>query len=709
MLFSFKELKKIANLSDDINVNDVVNAINSIGFEVEEIYKYAEVEGIKFGKIKKIYKNPNADKLNVCEIQFDDKDRIIQTNANNVFEEMIVVAFVPGSKMGDIIFEEKEIKGIISEGMLSSLNELGIDKDLLREGMTDGIQEYKGVTLDMDPVEYLALNDHIIDVDILSNRSDAQSYIVMGKEIASYFNTNVESFKCNEANHKTSIKATSKEDESLVLIESKTDFDISLREITLLAKNKIKSINNIVDLTNLTLIMTGQPTHAYDKEKVGKEFKTGYSNKEALIFGNKNIQLDNNLVILSDNKPVSLAGVIGFEHSGVSKDTNDFILELGVFNTKETRKSLKTIKMTTQSGVQSSKALSKGTTSLAIEYISSKLTNFSKPINFINTKPIDLVFSKEEFEKVAGFEITKDDKFQKSINALKKLGFIFNGNKVTPPTYRHDIKTQQDINEEILRFYGYDNLPLIAPKISAYKATRSVNVKKQVASMKYSEVQTYTLISEEKNYFNPFGFSDSIKLRTYVSKEREFVRNSQIIPLLEIVDFNLKRNITDLSFFSMGMINKDTTTLAIASTIKDFKEMKSDMIELLPSNVVFNPTSNNNLHPGVSADIFLNNKYIGFVGKLNPKIDKTNAFVAEVIIPKNKNNVLFKEYNKDPLKNRDVTFELKNKENIDSHLKGLDVVDMKIIDHFEKDNINKVTVRFKLTDEQIKLFDEKFN
>ena len=708
MLFSFKELKRLANLPKEITVENVINVINSIGFEVEGTEKFGDVKGVKFGKVLSVSKNPNADTLNVAKVEFEDKARTIQTNATNVVEGMYVIAFVPGSSMGDVVFNSKEMQGVVSEGMLSSLNELGADKKYLRDGMTDGIQAYPEVDLSIDPVDYLQLQDTLIDVDILSNRADAQSYYIMANELSGYFDTKMISFKENTSTFASSLEVIPSRHKELALIEAKDDIEISLREIILLNKGKVKSINNIVDLTNLTLIMTGQPTHAYDKRMIGKSFSTELHTGVVTIFGNKEVELNNDLVITSDSKPVSLSGVIGFEKTGVLRDTNEFVLELGRFNTKDIRKTLKTIKMTTPAGIQSSKILSKGITKLAIKYLSSKLKNFSNIVNFKEPSNNTIDYSTVKLSQVAGFDIVNHERYPKTIRALKILGFKFTTDMVEIPSYRSDVSSQQDINEEILRFFGYDNINPVAPKIQTLKVDVNRDIKSSIASMGYQEVYTYTLISEEKNIFNPFGFDNAIKLQTYVSKEREVLRNSQLHSMMEVIEYNLKRNFEKINLFSMGMINDGVNTISLATTTKSFNELKQDIVNLTNKDLIFKLNKDSNMHPGLSADIFFEDKKIGVIGKIHPKIWNYEALFLEIIVTDPIAKV-YKTYNTDPLKKRDVTFELKERENISNYIKDIDYFEASVIDKFSKDGITKVTIRFTGSDEQIKNIDDKFN
>ena len=708
MIFSEKKLREMANLPSNITLEKIVNTINLIGFEVENVTSFTDVEGIMFGKITKMYKNPNADNLNVCEIKFKDKNRIIQTTATNVFEGMVVIVFVPGSRVGKTVFEEKKFKGIVSEGMLSSLNEFGINKELLWDGATKGIQHYEGCSIEDDPIEKLKLNDSLIEVNFMPNRTDAISYLVMAKELAAYFNTIESKIEKNKPSFKSDLKVEENLHQKLVLIESKTKPKITIEDKLLLIKSNIKSINDIVDLTNLTLIMTGQPTHAYDKNLVNKNFSTKYSNEKINIIGNKEIKLDHNLVITSNDKPVSLAGVIGFTNSVINKNTQEFILEFGQFENKDIRKNIKTIKLESNSGIQSSKSLSGGMLKFAIDFVASKLNNFSHPVNFKEDSQKVINFDQKKLDQIAGFNLTKTEKYQEVMNSLKKLGFEFFENMVKIPTYRYDVNQQQDLNEEILRFYGYELLPEIKPQIKFSRPTLDNSFKNLIAAQGYNEVFTYSLISKEKNVYNPFNFDKKIKLKTFVSKEREVIRDSQIYSILEILNYNLKKNIKDINVFSCGMINDGVKTIIMASTIKNFMEVKKDVVNLLPKEIIFKVSKDENMHPNYSADIYLKNQKIGFIGKINPKNTNVDAIICE-FYEKKYVNKKFIDYKNEVLKAIDITFELNKKENIQNKIKDIKFHFHKIIDQFDKANKRKITVRFVGTKEEIKKINVKYN
>ncbi|WKX02194.1 phenylalanine--tRNA ligase subunit beta [Candidatus Mycoplasma mahonii] len=702
MIFSYNELKRLANLPNNITPEKMSDAINSIGFEVEESISFGNIEGVKFGKIIEIYKNPNGDKLTVTKIQFDDKERIIQTTAKNLENNRIVLALIPGSKLNGIEIQSKELKGIISEGMLTSISEIGIHAEYVRPEQHDMITLYEdNIDLSSDPVEYLGLKDTLFNIDILSNRSDARSYLIMAKELSGYFKTTQLDLSKNKSTLSSTIEVSNGSEKSLVLIEAQKDFKITIKEQIFLGKNKIKSISDIVDLTNLTLIMTGQPTHAYDKNNVGTKFKTSLSSEEVTVFGGKKIKLNNNIVITSDDKVVSVAGVIGLEDTAINKATKDFIIELGIFDIKKIRNSMKVVKLDTQASIQSSKNIGIGTTSLAIEYLSSKLKTFSRPINFIDKNQILVNYTMDKASSLAGFDITTHPRYANAISSLESLGFEFLENKVSIPTYRHDIESYQDLNEEIFRFIGYNSFEASKPQIMPTDIRHITDYKGKICAMGYNEVQTYSLISKELNNVNPFNFDNEIVLETFISKQREVIKYSQAITLLSVIDYNQKRGIKDISIFSKSMIGDGIQTFGMASTTKSFLNMKRDAIQLLPKGATFKRTYLSSLHNGVSATIELNGNMIGWIGKVHPSLTNVDAYIVELILNNKNYSKKIIPYNDAPLKSRDITFELKEGEEIGNFIKNINATEINVIDEFKQGELNKVTVKLILTDKQI--------
>lgn len=714
MIFSYKKLKQLSKV--DVSVEAMSQAINRIGFEVEGYKAFSNVKGIKFGHVEKVYKNPQADQLFVCEIQFFDTKRIIQTKAQNVKAGDYLMAFVPGSSSGNVVFGAKEMQGIVSEGMLVSLSELGFDTSLFPPELSEGIFTFGQVDLSLDPLDFFDLDDYLIDITILSNRSDAAAYLIMAREIAAFFNQNWEEIRFKSATKKSQFRAKNS-DGILTLVESENKcIALSWQEKFLLAKTGIKIINPAIDLTNLNLLMTGMPTHVYDKASLNSDLLfPGVFSGEVEILGKKQVTLDKGYAILNaQNIPVSLAGVMGLEATGVTESTTNLIFEMGRFPIRKVRHTTKQIKLESNSSKQSSKSISLGTLELGHKHLSHYLCSFSEPINMTFVYPRLIAFDLEYINQIAGEKITNTELFAKAKKSLQILGFNFKKGEVVVPSYRYDVLHKQDIVEEFFRFYGYDKLVPQQPEQKPILEINSmINYPDLLESNGYQQVWTYSLISKMRNIFNPFGFKQDIILKTFVSKEREVIRNSLAISLAEVIENNSKRKIENISIFDIGMVNQYGGVIALASTTKNYAQMQQDLQNIYPKKLEFVRTTEDIFHPGVSAKIFVDKKLVGWIGKIHPRLKISDAYFAEILQPKKlKSKTKFTPYDVSPLKARDVTIAFDPQESTAPKIREFlaieGVFEVKIIDSFQKDQKNNITFRIVLNDSAIKKLEKQF-
>lgn len=697
MQFSILELQKLANLDSSITTLKMADALTKIGFEVENITPFGDVANLKFGKIKKIAINPKQSNLHICHVQFADKMRIIQTNAANVFVDMIVIACVPGSRLGKKEIASREIQGVVSEGMLTNHAEFGINSNLIRPEWADKITHYQDVKdLTLDPITYLGLNDDLLEINILPNRSDAASYYVLALELSAYFGTKVNLPQLKNAPTKASVSVAKNAQANLTLIEAETDFDISIKEQIFLAKHGIKAINKGADLSNLTLLYSGQPTHCYDRAQLGNNFDLKLAKGPVTLIGDQKVTLDKVLTVQVDNQIQSVASVIGLKDSATSFKTKNIVIELGRFDNMQVRHSQKQLKMTTMASLQGSKEIASGTTKLALSYLSSKLKTYSQFVNWKEPALKSITFDEPLVDQFAGFTLSKTSKYQKVWAQLTKLGFKLENDKVTIPAYRHDLATMQDIIEEIFRFYGYENFQPTQPALINKAVQETNDLKKSLITQGYQEVRTYTLISQKANIFNPFNFEHDVKLATYVSQAREVIRNSQTFSLWEIMEYNFKRKVADLAIVSQGIINNGIETIAWATNIKSFRDVQKDLLAL-NHDLSFISWKNPEYHPGISAQIMKNNKIIGWIAQLHPRHSKQPVIYAEVKQSALANNKIIKfiPYEGKRLKQEDITFSLGHQEMIGPHLKTIKALQMKVIDEYDDqaNQLTKVTVR----------------
>lgn len=710
MLFSENKLRELASLNKTIKTKEILNAINSIGFEVESCKKISDVQGIKFGHVLETYKNEKSDKLNVCLIEFEDKKRVIQTTANNVKKGDYLIAFVPGSSINGITFDSKEMKGIVSEGMLTSLEEIGFDKKLMRDEWKDGIFTFDKISLKKDPIVELGLDDNIIDISILTNRSDANSYIIMALELSAYFRTKSYVLEPVNPTTKTVIKMIGTKDNYISGIEANADsFNIELKDILLLLKTNIKLENDIKDLSSLALIMSGVSSRVYNSKKITSEINLKV--KKDFIFNEK--KFNEALIVTSGNNILSIAGVEESDEYKYINGDASVLFEFSSFDPKEVRTSARHLKISNDSSINCSKRISYGSIALAWNFISAKLGVFSPVINKIKTTENKIKLEKEYLNKYAGFNIVGTKKFDECLVSLNILGFKIEKNIITVPSYRHDIETMQDITEEIFRFYGLNNFEAVQPISSFSKIVERKNFEGICSAMGYVQFWTYTLVNKEKNIFNPFLFNKTINLLTFISEERNSIRNSIAPSLDNIYSYNNKRKINNINMFDIGMIN-NKKALCIASDVKSYSDIASNIFKIYGKKLEVKKLELDSLHPNYNAGLFDEKTQVGWIGKFHPKMSDNNIIFAEIIIDKIiKQNNKFIDYDNSPLKERDITISLAKNETIKEFLESINkisgIYEINKIASFDKGKVTNITFKIKMNDDALVEFNKKFN
>ncbi|WP_373438065.1 phenylalanine--tRNA ligase subunit beta [Metamycoplasma equirhinis] len=722
MLFSYKTLCKYANLKN-VSIEEVVNAINSIGFEVEEYHRFLDVEGIKFCHVLKCYKNPNADRLTVCELEYANGHKAtIQTTATNMKNDDYVMSFVPGSRLGKQIFTAKTMQGVISEGMFIGLSDFGFDPNILPEELKEGIFKVGKIDLNLDPIQYFDFDDYIIDVTILSNRSDAACYLIFAKELAAYFKTDVAKLSKPVASLKSSIMVTSHENSKVyTLFEGKVNnLKIPTQKQMLLWKHGFKTYNNAKDLANLTLIFTGVPCQVYSKNSLkGLDFSIVKKSGEYELSAGQNVLLDDNLVIKAGSSVVSLAAIDTIKNFETKENDNSVIFELASFDLKEIRKSIKQIKFENQNSNRASREISNGSIILAYKFICQHLSEYSKLINEPKIAKKSILVDTRTITKFAGFSIIKTKKYLEALEKLTILDFKFKSDysAVSFPSYRYDLNNIQDFIEEIFRFYGYDNFPSKSPKLTRLLINDNVESKYNslLFAKDYLNTRTYTLINPKANIFNPFKFTKKYVAEASKNYEHSQIRYSFISSLKDVMVHNIKQGINKGSYFEIGMICDKMNVLGICSNKKTFNEIKLDILSLTNLDLEFRNSNQEIFNHNVATEIYLNEKLVGYIAKLHPSLDETNSIFCEIFLDEIQSRpILFKDYKHAPLKNRDITINLKEKESADSFIKKLSlykgIINIKIIDIYKKsDGSKNITISLLLEEWATKKIDADFN
>ncbi|WP_412031431.1 phenylalanine--tRNA ligase subunit beta [Metamycoplasma buccale] len=722
MLFSYKKLIELANLKN-VNIDEVVNAINSLGFEVEDYWKFSDVEGLKFAHVLKTYKNPNAARLTVCELELYNDKKIIQTTATNVKENDYLMAFVPGSRSKKTVFGPKTLQGIISEGMLVGLHEIGFNPLFIPKEFDDQIFTFKKVDLSLDPIEYFDLDDFIIDVTILSNRADALCYLVMANELTSYFQTKTFKINGNFSSNKSNFKIEKlpKEILGVGLIETNKIKEITLKEKMFLWKNEMRTDNNVSAINNLTFLYTGVLPWVYDKDLLKSSSISYAFSSNNILLNNQKLQLNNNLVAINNKNIIALQNVDICDEYKISQKTKSYIFSFVFMVPFESRKNIKLAKIENSFSPKLSKECSLGNINLALDFISNYLGNgiLLKDPLLKAFQPNQIKIDYSYIEKYAGFEITKTKKFTQILEQLKILGFIFSNDKkvVTCPFYRYDLKTNQDLAEEIFRLYGYENFVSKEPNVLNFITSSSLEPKYLNAfkNKGYINVRTFTLIKPENNIFNPFNFKEKINAIMAKNYDHSEIRNSFIYSLSEVMLNNKKQGMPIGSYFEIGMINNKSNVLGLVSNEKPFNEIKRDIISLTNKTLIFKRNDSSIFHPNFNASIFCDDKLIGYLAKIHPRYLNDNAIYGEIFLDDiASNKITYHSYNHLPLKTRDLTINVKPYESIEktiakiNNIRGINSI--KIIDKYHKpDDSTNITLSITLEEWATKKFDKDFN
>ncbi len=684
----------------------------SCGFEVEEMVRpYQNIDRIVSCKIIEIEKHPNADKLSVTKVDAG-KYGILQivTAAKNIFTGAVVPVALDNSTLfnGEKIKTGK-LRGVLSQGMFCSGEELGITDDYYMGASVNGILILdNNFPLGENLTDLLDLNEVMFDINVTANRPDCQSILGIAREVAAVLNLPLKmpdlSYKCD--NNVSSLKTVKVENNAFDLCQRyKAHYvkDIVIEQSPLWLKRRlfsmgIRSINNIVDITNYVLLEIGQPMHAFDLN----ELEDNTINVRRAIDGEKIITLDekefvlstDNLVICDKVKPVALAGVMGGLNSGIKDTTTEILFESARFSRDNIRKTSRNVGQRSDSSARFEKG---------IDYLSVEL-GMQRALNLIDTlkcgkiacdeydlidkpltnKVIDTTFTK--INGVLGISIPNDF----IVDTLKKLYFdvVVNGDniKVTVPLFREDMESYPDIAEEIIREYGYDQIDSTLLKTCEitngglnYYQDKKENLKNVMAGFGFNEIITYSFVPEKDFELFNFGISKDkiVKILNPISEDLAVMRVSLVPSILRAVGYNLSRKNNNGRLFEIAKsyisngneLPQENDNLAFAIFgDEDFFSLKGVVEGVLgyftaDSKINYVNSKVNYMHPTRSADIIINNKNVGYFGQIHPEIaDKFDidkpVYVCEIYYDKLaefENNKLFvKSISKFPSVERDL-------------------------------------------------------
>lgn len=641
-----------------------------------------EMENVVVGKIEKIEKHPDADKLVVCMINVG-KEELVQivTGAPNVFEGAYVpVALhksrIPGPLHGQAKQEggtkitKGKLRGVESFGMLCSAGELGFDDKVVPVAHKEGIwileEEYP---LGQDFAEALGLKQAVVDFEITPNRPDCLSMVGMAREAAATFGSalNYPDTSCTDETDqqaKDFIQVEIKDPKLCRRYAARIVTDVKIGQSPWWLQKRLmyagmRPINNIVDITNFVMLEYGQPIHAFDIRQIadnkivveraekGEKFTTLDNTERTLT--------DDMLLIKDGQKGVAIAGVMGGLNSEIEDDTTTILVESANFNGDSVRATSKALGLRTEASSRFEKGIDPNLCQAAADRVCRLIeilgcgkvasgTVDVYPKKF-TAEPIDVRV--DRVNKVLGIELSRDE----MVKIFESLEMRVEGDgqtmKVTPPTIRQDMLSEVDFIEEVARMYGYDKLPVTLPKGNSEAGQSRERTLVDIArdtlcALGANEIQTYSFVSpkgvddvriDEDSWERAF-----VKILNPLGEENSVMRTILTPNLLEVLGRNFSRNIEAVKAFEIGStfttnfirpedLPEEQTGLCVGLYGKDadfftLKGMVTELLRILGvSGVTFIAESEYGVyHPGRCARIAVEDEELGILGEIHPDV-----------------------------------------------------------------------------------------
>ncbi|OQP03941.1 phenylalanine--tRNA ligase subunit beta [Geobacillus sp. 44B] len=679
MFVSYKWLQEYVDLTG-ITAKELADRITKSGIEVESVEVLNKgAKGVVVGHVLEREQHPNADKLSKCLVDIGEEEPVqIICGAPNVAKgQKVAVAKVGAVLPGNLKIKRAKLRGEESNGMICSLQELGIESKLVPKEYADGIFVFPSdAPVGADALELLNLDDEVLELGLTPNRADCLSMIGVAYEVAAILGRDVKlptiELQENDENvhDYISVRVDAPEDNPLYAGRIVKNVKIGPSPLwmqTRLMAAGIRPHNNVVDITNYILLEYGQPLHAFDYDRLGsKEIVVRRAKAGETIVtldDTKRTLTEDHLVITNGTEPVALAGVMGGANSEVRNDTTTVFIESAYFTSPVIRKASKDHGLRSEASTRFEKGIDPARTKEALdraaalmaEYAGGEVVGGIVEVNTLKEQEVTVTITLDRINRVLGTTITKDE----VATILTNLQFAFmedNGTfTITVPSRRRDISIEEDIIEEVARLYGYDRLPATLPvaeakpgKLTAYQAKRR-QVRRYLEDVGLFQAITYSLTSEEKATMFALETAEPIRLALPMSEERSVLRQSLLPHLLEVASYNRARQVENVAVYETGAVylaNGDNELPSekerLAGVVTgvwhahlwqgekkavDFyvtKGILDGLFELLglTNRIEYKQAKREHMHPGRTADILLDGKTIGFVGQLHPVVQK---------------------------------------------------------------------------------------
>ncbi|MBR9260989.1 phenylalanine--tRNA ligase subunit beta [Staphylococcus aureus] len=679
MLISNEWLKEYVTIDD--SVSNLAERITRTGIEVDDLIDYTkDIKNLVVGFVKSKEKHPDADKLNVCQVDIGEDEPVqIVCGAPNVDAgQYVIVAKVGGRLPGGIKIKRAKLRGERSEGMICSLQEIGISSNYIPKSFESGIYVFSEAQVPgTDALQALYLDDQVMEFDLTPNRADALSMIGTAYEVAALYNTKMT--KPETTSNELDLSAN---DELTVTIENEDKVpyysarvvhDVTIEPSPIwmqarLIKAGIRPINNVVDISNYVLLEYGQPLHMFDQDAIGSQQivvrQANEGEKMTTLDDTERELLTSDIVITNGQTPIALAGVMGGDFSEVKEQTSNIVIEGAIFDPVSIRHTSRRLNLRSESSSRFEKGIATEFVDEAVDracYLLQTYANGKVLKDRVSSgelgafiTPIDITADK--INRTIGFDLSQND----IVTIFNQLGFDTEINDdvitVLVPSRRKDITIKEDLIEEVARIYGYDDIPLTLPvfdKVTSGQLTdrqyKTRMVKEVLEGAGLDQAITYSLVSKEDATAFSMQQRQTIDLLMPMSEAHASLRQSLLPHLIEAASYNVARKNKDVKLFEIGnvffangegelpdQVEYLSGILTGDYVVNQWQDKKETVDFYLAKGVVDRVSEKLNLefsyrradidglHPGRTAEILLENKVVGFIGELHPILAADN-------------------------------------------------------------------------------------
>ncbi|HFD6257262.1 TPA: phenylalanine--tRNA ligase subunit beta [Staphylococcus aureus] len=679
MLISNEWLKEYVTIDD--SVSDLAERITRTGIEVDDLIDYTkDIKNLVVGFVKSKEKHPDADKLNVCQVDIGEDEPVqIVCGAPNVDAgQYVIVAKVGGRLPGGIKIKRAKLRGERSEGMICSLQEIGISSNYIPKSFESGIYVFSESQVPgTDALQALYLDDQVMEFDLTPNRADALSMIGTAYEVAALYNTKMTKPETTsnelELSANDELTVTIENEDKVPYYSARVVHDVTIEPSPIwmqarLIKAGIRPINNVVDISNYVLLEYGQPLHMFDQDAIGSQQivvrQANEGEKMTTLDDTERELLTSDIVITNGQTPIALAGVMGGDFSEVKEQTSNIVIEGAIFDPVSIRHTSRRLNLRSESSSRFEKGIATEFVDEAVDracYLLQTYANGKVLKDRVSSgelgafiTPIDITADK--INRTIGFDLSQND----IVTIFNQLGFDTEINDdvitVLVPSRRKDITIKEDLIEEVARIYGYDDIPSTSPvfdKVTSGQLTdrqyKTRMVKEVLEGAGLDQAITYSLVSKEDATAFSMQQRQTIDLLMPMSEAHASLRQSLLPHLIEAASYNVARKNKDVKLFEIGNVffangegelpdqveylsgiltgdyvvnqwqgKKETVDFYLAKGVVD------RVSEKLNLEFSYRRADIDGLHPGRTAEILLENKVVGFIGELHPTLAADN-------------------------------------------------------------------------------------